>query len=447
MKIAYFDCFSGAAGDMIVGACLDAGASADYLRGELAKLGLAEVEIRIDKVVKQGISATQFEPICGATAHSHHHNHKTEPEHHQHNHGHDHNQDHSHHHDHNHGDEHAHSHDHKREHSHGAESHHHQPHRNLKTICDMIEAADLSERVKEQSQAIFRRLAQAEAKVHATTEDAIHFHEVGAADAIMDIVGACVALESLGIDKVYVSGLVVGSGTVQCAHGVLPVPAPATAELIRGLEVSSGPAEGELLTPTGAAILTTLSEGFGAMPSMRIEKSGYGAGQRENQGVPNVLRLTVGEQAEVDASADEVCVLEANIDDATGELLGHVNETLLSNGALDVFTTAVMMKKNRPGVQLTVLARPADREALTETLLAESTTFGVRWHMCKRRVLQRQYQEVATRFGTIRIKCGSMNGSIVTAAPEFEDCRRAAAEHGVTVKLVLDEARKAYNQG
>jgi len=396
MKVGYFDCFSGAAGDMIVGACLDAGASEEFLRGQLARLGLDEVELQIKKVNKNGIAATAFLPIVK---------------------GHHHQCDHGH-------------------------------HRNLSAIVEIIDNAALSDKVKQQSIDIFRQLARAEAKVHGTVEDKIHFHEVGAADAIIDIVGACTALESLGVEKVYCSPLTVGGGTVKCEHGILPVPAPATAELIKGIETvpANANAQVELLTPTGAAILTTLAEGFGPMPAMRISEIGYGAGQRDIGGMPNVLRLMVGQTGDSDmyGQSDEVCVLEANIDDATAELIGHVSEKLLAQGALDVYCTAVTMKKNRLGTKITVLCPPTETAKMEQIMFRESTTFGIRRGICQRTILPRKHQTVETPYGKIRMKVGYFDGQVTTCSVEFSDCQRAAEEYQVPVKKVVWAALAAY---
>jgi len=393
MKLAYFDCFCGAAGDMIVGACLDAGADESFLREELAKLQLSEVDLHIEKVTKNTISATSFHPQIKEHAHSH-------------------------------------------------------KHRRLTHIVELIHQAQLSETVKSQAIRIFERLAQAEAKVHNTSVDNIHFHEVGAADAIMDIVGACVALELLGVEKIYASALAVGSGTVKCAHGVLPAPAPATAELIKGIPLRPSEAQVELLTPTGAAILTTLAEDFGSLPPMTIERIGYGAGQRDLDNIPNVLRLLVG-QSDAGLSgiiADEVVVLEANLDDATAELIGHVTEQLLHAGALDVFCTSIAMKKNRPGTRISVLTQSADVVKLETILLTESTTFGVRRHTCLRSTLPREIRTVDTEYGSIRIKVGFLDGKPVTVSPEYDDCARAAQKHQVPLKRVFTAALTAYNK-
>ncbi len=393
MKVAYFDCFCGAAGDMIVGACLDAGADEAFLRTELAKLRLTEVDLQIEKVTKNGISATSFTP------------HITEPS--------------------------------------PAPKHRHLPH-----IIDLIQQAQLSDTVKSQAVRIFERLAQAEAKIHATDPEKIHFHEVGAADAIMDIVGACVAMESLGVNKIYASPLTVGSGTVKCAHGVLPIPAPATAELIKGIPLRSSEAQGELLTPTGAAILTTLAEEFGPLPAMTIERIGYGAGQRDLENIPNVLRVLMGQANAgiADLITDEVVVLEANLDDATPELIGHVAEQLLQAGALDVFCTSIAMKKNRPGSQISVLAQSTDVTRLETILLTESTTFGVRRHTCVRSTLPREIRTVDTEYGPIRIKVGFLDSRPVTVSPEYDDCAQAAQKYQTPLKKVFTAALTAYNE-
>jgi len=404
MNIAYFDGFSCAAGDMIVGAALDAGAPEDHLRSQLAKLNLSEIELRIEKVVKKGISATSFVP-----EQVHHHGHE---------HGH--------------------------EHHHEAGHHHH--HRNLPAIIDIINSASLGEKATEQAISTFKRLARAEAKVHGTSEDEVHFHEVGAADAIMDIVGASVAMESLGIEKVYCSALAVGGGTAECAHGVIPVPAPATVELIKGIPLRPHEAQVEMLTPTGAAILTTVASGFGPMPSMQISSVGYGAGQRDHPKTANVLRLLVGRDAE-QATADEVVVLEANLDDATGELIGHLGERLMQAGALDVYCVPIMMKKNRPATLISAICTPADVADLERTLFIESTTLGIRRTTCQRSVLPREHQTVETAYGPIRMKIASLDGKPITCSPEFEDCRNAAAQHDVSLKQVIDAAKAACDLG
>ena len=392
MKTAYFDCFSGAAGDMIVGSCLDAGADEGYLRGELDKLDLDEVEIVVEKVSKNGLEATSFVPRLKEQA---------------------------------------------------------QQHRHLPTILDIIQSANLTESVQRQATAIFEKLAGAEAKVHGTSPDKVHFHEVGAADAIIDVVGAAVALESLQVDQITASALAVGGGTVSSEHGRMPVPAPATAEMIKGIAIAPSAIQQELLTPTGAAVLTTLSRSFGPLPPMHITHIGYGAGQKDIPNAANVLRLLVGETDESAATGtlqDQVVLLQANLDDATAELIGHLTEQLLEAGALDVYTTAIAMKKNRPATLVTVICRPADSHGLEQILLTESTTFGVRHHSCTRSLLDRREQVIDTPYGKIRMKIGILQGRTVQATPEYEDCRQAAAKHRVPLKDVMDIARTLFSR-
>ena len=383
---------------MIVAAALDASADADNLRTQLASLNLPEVTIHIEKIQKNHLAATSFHPQLTAPAHEHRH---------------------------------------------------------LPDILAIIQAAQLSDTVKTQAAEIFQNLARAEAKVHNIAPEQVHFHEVGAADAIVDIVGACVALESLAVEKIYCSALTVGTGTVKCAHGTLPVPAPATAELIKGIEIRPSNIPFELLTPTGAAILTTLADSFGPPPPMKIESIGYGAGQRDLPETPNLLRLFIGQttsQSDTDTALEDsthpdlVTILETNLDDATGQLIGYITEQLLNAGALDAFCTPVTMKKNRPGTQITVICNPPDSEKLQHLLLLESTTFGVRHYNCRRTTLAREHQTVETPFGPIRIKIGSLKGRPITANPEFADCQKAAQAHHVPLKSVITAAITAYQK-
>ena len=386
MRIGYFDCFSGGSGDMILGAMLSAGLSEERLRAGLAKLSLDGSELGIRQVQKQGLAAIKVD-VKLTSAHGHRH---------------------------------------------------------LRHIVEIIDNSGLSDAVKQRAKRIFTRLGEAEAKVHGLAVEQVHFHEVGAVDAIVDVVGAAIGVEQLGLERVRCSPLCVGSGTVTCEHGVLPVPAPATAELLSGVPLAECDEAGELLTPTGAVILTTLAEGFGPIPAMQIERCGYGAGSREGQKRPNVLRLFVGEAAETGDLTDEVVVLEANLDDATGEQIGHAFAALLGAGALDVFTTPIMMKKNRPGVLLSVLATPEQQAACEEILFAETTTLGVRRHVCSRRKLARDVATVETRFGAIRMKLGRRGDVVTLASPEYEDCASAARKNGVSLREVMDEAAHVW---
>ncbi len=384
MKLCYLDAFSGISGDMLVGALADAGADADALARLLAGLG-AGAAYRFEKTRRCGIAATKF--------------HVADP-----------------------GD-----HDHQ---------HHH---RRLPQILEMIDRAALPPRAKQNAAAVFRRLGEAEAKVHQVPLEDIHFHEVGAVDSISDIVGACVGFELLGVSEIHCSAVNVGSGTVETDHGVLPVPAPATAELLAGKPVYARGPEAELTTPTGAAVAATLAKSFGPMPPMKIEGSGYGAGDLDFPGRPNLLRVVVGEATGA-AEATTVTVIEANIDDSTPEVLAFAVERLLAAGALDATLAPLVMKKGRPGVLLHAIARPEDRDRMAEILFAETSTLGLRMYDAERRVAARHIIDVRTPHGTVRVKV-SADGNY---APEYEDCRRLALETGVPLKQILAEANSAY---
>ncbi|HEY6369661.1 MAG TPA: nickel pincer cofactor biosynthesis protein LarC, partial [Candidatus Sulfotelmatobacter sp.] len=327
---------------------------------------------------------------------------------------------------------------HKHSHSHG---------RGLTEIREVISKAGISDTAKKTAIAIFKALGAAEAKIHATSMENVHFHEVGAVDAIVDIVCASVGAEALGVDEIICSPLNVGGGSVQCAHGTFPVPAPATVELLKGAPVYSSGVQAELVTPTGAAIVKTLAQRFAAFPEMKVEKSGYGAGTRDFAGMPNVVRLTIGEPASTLASktaSEIVAVLEANIDDLNPQVFGYVMDRLLEEGALDVFGMPVQMKKNRPGTLLTVLCQPEDASKLTQLIFTETTTLGVRRRDEMRQTLARRWENVRTPWGEVRIKIASMNGTVTNYAPEYEDCRRIAAEHHVPLKTVMQEASREY---
>ncbi|MCG8407372.1 MAG: nickel pincer cofactor biosynthesis protein LarC [Phycisphaerales bacterium] len=386
MRIGYFDCFSGAAGDMILGALLAAGLESDQLRSDLSQLNLDDYQLDIRQIQKQGFAAVKVDVNV--------------------------NRD--------------------------------QGHRHLHHITDIINAADLSETVKQRAKRIFTRLAEAEAKVHGTTVEKIHFHEVGGVDAIVDIVGAAIGIEHLGLDRIICSPIPTGSGTVTCEHGIMPVPAPATTELLVGVPLADCDEVGELTTPTGAAILTTLASGYGSLPSFRIERTGYGAGNRDNRKRPNVLRLIIGQASDDTDLHDEVILLEANLDDATGEQIGYTCDRLFEAGALDVFTTPILMKKNRPGTLLSVLA-PVEKEAECERVIfAETTTFGLRRDVRTRRKLERRSEAVSTPYGTIRVKMGLQNGDVMKTAPEYDDCAAAARAHGVSLREVMDATLRAW---
>lgn len=399
MKIAYFDPFSGASGDMVLGALVDAGVSTHILRKELRKLGLDGFSLSSRRIQRTGLAASKVTVKAKRPGHGRH-------------------------------------------------GHHH-PHRHLPDILHIIDHADLPDADKAKASAVFHRLAEAEAAVHGCAPDEIHFHEVGAIDAVVDIVGAVVGLRLLGVERVESGPLRTGTGFVDCAHGRLPLPAPATAALLRGVPSVGTEVEGELTTPTGAALLTTLAEAFGPRPPMAVEAVGYGAGDAERESPPNLLRLFVGEalaEGEASEEADQVVVLEANLDDLSPEIAGHVLERLLDAGALDAFLTPVQMKKCRPGFLLTALVDPAAAAAAEELILIETTSFGVRRTMASRRKLRRAWAEVETEHGAVRIKLGYLGVRLVQAAPEYEDCRAIAHRRGLPLKAVYQAALDAFHQ-
>jgi pyridinium-3,5-bisthiocarboxylic acid mononucleotide nickel chelatase len=458
MKIAFFDCFAGASGDMILGALLDAGLEIETLKTELAKLGLSGYDVQVKKVVKRGIGGSQaiviIDPpsqhndhktdLFGRHEHHHHHgNHYDSDPHHVHSHEH---QGHTHH-DHNH-NHHVHSHHgHEKEHTQGHHTDQDRPHkdnfhhRNLHDIRNIIENSRLNRSVKEKSIKIFTRLAEAEAKVHRTSIEQIHFHEVGAMDAILDVVGGVIGIEALGIEAIYCSPLHVGSGTVKCAHGTLPVPAPATLELIREKPIFSTGVTGELLTPTGAAILTTLASGFGPMPEMMVESIGYGSGEKDPP-IPNLLRVSIGESniAVKGYQTERVGVVETNIDDMNPQIYDYLIEKLLDMGVLDTFLVPVQMKKNRPGTLITVLCSPEMVGKVADFLIRETTSIGLRYRIDQRIKAHRRIEKVETPFGPIHCKVASLDGGeILNVFPEYEDCKRVALENGMPLKKVMEK--------
>src|SRR6516164_6740385 len=394
-KIAYLDCSSGISGDMLLAALLDAGLERDLLLNELRKLPLAGYEFRCARVLRGSLTGTQVEIDV------------PQP----------------------------------------------QPERHLGEIRQLLQGNALTEAVKTQALKMFERLAEVEGRLHGKPAAEIHFHEVGAVDAILDIVGACVGVERLEIDELICSPLNVGGGQVETAHGTLPVPAPATAELLKGAPIYSSGVEGKLVTPTGAVIVATLASGFGPMPPVKVARIGYGAGSREYSGHPNIARLFVGERAEVSDSAPRVVnpanivtVIEANVDDMSPQLYGYLVERALDAGALDITCTSIQMKKNRPGLEISVLCAPERAEALAELLFEETTTIGLRIHEVGRRVLEREMVNVETPYGTVRVKIAKRAGKVINVAPEYEDCQRLAVEKSVPLKDVILAAQLASQE-
>ncbi len=445
MRIAYIECFSGISGDMFLGALVDAGVSADLLRETVNALNLG-AELQVSRVDRCGITSTKVDVVVNGEPDRPRE--AAQPAHHVHSHDHGHSHAHEHHHpdgtvhshDHAHDDEPGHSHQPKPSHIHG---------RHLSEIKKIIAVSTISEKAKQTATAIFEALGAAEAKIHNVPVETIHFHEVGAVDAIVDIVCAAVGAEALNVDRFVVSPLNVGGGTVVCAHGTFPVPAPATVELLKGTPIFSGEIQKELVTPTGAAIAKTLAHSFGPMPPITLERSGYGAGSRNFPSHANVLRITVGESTSAqestrDLPVDEVIVLEANIDDLNPQLFGYVAEQALAAGALDVFATPVQMKKSRPGTLITLLAKPEDAERIARLVFRETSTIGIRTRREQRYVLPRRHETVQTRWGEVRMKIAQIKGSVSNYSPEYEDCRRIAEQHQVPLKHVMQEAIRLY---
>jgi uncharacterized protein (TIGR00299 family) protein len=444
MRIAYLECFSGMSGDMFLGALLDAGVPSRVLNQTVAALGVG-ARLEISRVVRSGISATKVDVwVDGEKDLS-----REEYWERQHSHPHEHSE-----HEH-----HGHSHSLPGESSRAQPAlslpkgvpapHEHRHARGLDEIREIIAAASISEGAKKTAIAIFEALGRAEAKIHNTSIESVHFHEVGTVDAMVDIVCAAVGAEGLGVEEIICSSLNVGGGSVTCAHGTFPIPAPATVELLKDSPVYSSGLQAELVTPTGAAIVKTLVSRFAAFPEMKIEKSGYGAGSRDFPGHPNVVRLTIGKTVSnalaAKTASETVTVLEANLDDLNPQVFGYVMDRLFEDGALDAFVVPVQMKKNRPGTLLTVLCKPEDASRLAHLVFSETTTLGVRRRDETRQTLARRWESVRTPWGEVRIKIASMNGTITNYAPEYEDCRRIAAEHHVPLKTVIQEAARAYS--
>jgi pyridinium-3,5-bisthiocarboxylic acid mononucleotide nickel chelatase len=464
-RILYFDCFSGVSGDMVLGALIDAGVPIEALREALGTLGLGQYQIETSRVLRAGVAATRFhlreeapERVASAAerAAQVHGRHEHGHDHHGPSHGHDHAAEHGHGPSHvnpqtrHHAPPHAHDHGHahepqRRDHAHQQHGH---AHRSLADIEGLIERSALSTTARGRARILFRRLAEAEAAIHDVPIEQVHLHEVGALDSIIDIVGASFAIEWMRADRIVSSPINLGSGMVDCAHGRFPVPAPATARLVAGVPVySSGPAV-ELTTPTGALLVTGYASSYGPLPEMTIERIGYGAGARELAGSPNVLRVIVGEATEARTTKgsvpERVTLLEFETDDMNPQLFGPLMESLQAAGALDVFYTAVQMKKNRPGTLVTVVAPPERRAALGEIVFRETTTLGVRYHDVLRDCLAREERRVETPFGPVSVKIARLGDRVVNAAPEFEDCLQLARQHGAPVKDVQAAALKAW---
>jgi hypothetical protein len=453
MRVAYIDCFAGIAGDMLLGALVDAGVPEQVLKDATAALGLG-ASLRVERVDRSGIActkvhvdegdhlaeaSTETEPAEQQPLKSAVHTHQPKTQH-LHKSGHTHNHDHEHSHAEGEASQHSHNdHEHAHEHTHG---------RSLTAIRSLIQGAALAGPVKLMAIRAFELLGHSEAKIHNVPVEEIHFHEVGAVDAIVDIVAASAGVHHLNVGAWHCSAINVGGGTVVCAHGTFPVPAPATADLLRGLPTYSAHVMQELVTPTGAALLRAIDPVFGPQPAMRVERIGYGAGTRNSKEFPNVLRVSVGETSEAAEShaahCETVTVMETALDDLSPQVLAYVAETALALGALDAMLTPVIMKKGRPGTLLTVLCNPADSAALERLILTETSTLGVRIRQERRSCLQRKHIAVSTEYGEIRIKLGSLSGETMNAAPEYEDCRMAAAKHHVAIKQVQQSAIAAY---
>ncbi|HZR64246.1 MAG TPA: nickel pincer cofactor biosynthesis protein LarC [Terriglobales bacterium] len=439
VRVAYLDCFSGISGDMFLGALIDAGLSPTLLEETVDALNVGAT-LKVSRVDRSGITATKVDVIVGGKHDSYGSDipvrqNPAEPLH-----------NHARPHDHGDPHEHPHKHEHARKHQHG---------RGLLEIREIINKAAISDSAKKTAISIFEKLGAAESKIHNVPLAKIHFHEVGAVDALVDITCAAVGAEALGVDEIVCSPLNVGGGTVNCAHGTFPVPAPATVELLKGAPVYSSGIQAELVTPTGAAIVRTIATRFAAFPPMKIEKAGYGAGTRDLPNHANVLRITIGDRVMAERGEgarpthilrETISVLEANLDDLNPQVFGYVMDRLLEAGALDVFGTPVQMKKNRPGMLLTALAKPEDTDKLVQIIFAETTTLGIRRREETRQALARKWETVTTRFGDVRMKIASMNGSISSYAPEYEDCRRIAREQRVPLKMVMQEAVREYLQ-
>ena len=421
-RLLYFDCFSGISGDMVLGALIDAGLPLEDLKRALGSLAVSGFDISTRRVLRAGLSATQFivhehgTPQAPRTQHDHH----------------------------NHGRSHSHDHDHAASQSDDREGVH--PHRTLSEIFALIDRSGLSAAARDRAKALFRRLGEAEASIHQVPVGEVHLHEVGALDSIIDIVGAVFALEWFGLDRIVSSPLNVGGGMVESAHGLFPVPAPATVKLLGEAPIYGGTAQKELVTPTGALIVSSYASAFGAIPAMTLDAVGYGAGERDFAATPNVLRVLIGRACgnDVRPPTERVTVIECEIDDMNPQLFGVAMDRLYEAGALEVFYVPVQMKKNRPGTLLTVVTAPERRSRLVDIIFKETTTIGLRHHDVDRECLQRELITVETPAGAVRVKIAWRDGRVVNAVPEFEDCARLATATNLSVKEVQALAMKAY---
>jgi uncharacterized protein (TIGR00299 family) protein len=384
MKIAYFDCFAGVSGDMILGALVDAGLDMRELKSGLGKLKISGYKIKSEKTTRGGISGTKF----------------------------------------------------------SVDIIEQRVKRSLKDIIEIIDQSDLDDDIKDLSRRTFKELAMVEAKIHGKSVDEVHFHEVGGLDSIIDVIGSFIGVKKLGVKATYSSKIHVGAGFVECQHGILPVPVPATLEMLKGVPIYSKGIQAELATPTGVCVLKTLSKSFGIMPEMRVEKVGYGAGGRDLE-IPNLLRVYVGEANKEEYERDQVAVIETNIDNMNPELLAYASEIVLKQGALDVFMTPIFMKKNRPGTMLSVLTTEDKLDDILSTIFRETTTLGVRIHRSERKKLSREIMSLSTRFGEIRVKIGKIGNQITGIAPEYESCKQIAVRRQIPLKDVYDEAKEA----
>jgi hypothetical protein len=432
MKILYYDCFAGISGDMNLAAMIDLGVEPEYLRSELDKLGLGD-EFRLDITpdARNGIQGTRVDVRLAADAHDHEHGH-----HHAHHAAHDHEHDHGHPHDHahNHADHAAHAHVHGDE---GGPNHAHGPHRNFADIREILLNSGLADEIKATSLGIFRRVAKAEARVHGKPVDEVHFHEVGATDSIVDIVGAAICYHRLGVDAVWVSPVELGSGFVRCAHGVIPVPAPATVEILHGIPTVSGGTDMESTTPTGAAIVAELADEFTSTPSMTVTKTGYGVGHRESAVRPNLLRVHLAEVARSSVSrTSRARLLQCNIDDMTGEMLGHAMDLLMDQGAMDVHFTPIFMKKSRPATMLSLLCAEEDEARFKDLLFRNTTTLGVKSLALEKTELERRFDTLETPLGPVTMKRALLDGEVLRFKPEYEECREMARRNGIPLAEV-----------